>query len=591
MATITGLTAERMAAIEAASVVDGDVVGNDLILTKHDGSTINAGNVRGPTGPVGPAGSNLAVVSDLPVLEPGLANQIRAGRTLLPIDFTNMGLAAPIGLWNLSDLTDVSGNGRNLINKGSVPFGIGINGVAASAAVFSGAVAQGLYIADTGVSDPFRVKTISYGCWFRTGKQGIVQDIMGKWGQAAGQGSFLMEISALPAPAGGAIGTVVSTTGSDSPGVQGYTDVCDDRWHFAVVTYDGIALKVYVDGILENMGYVTNVIFAGSGSFTIGGRDVTAAQNGVQPFYGRVDEAFVTSDVLSDDQIRNLYCAKIAHTLGSIPVDVNLNVKRQRRGAALVSADFPSQPLRLHNFTGGALTDQGSGGVSLVSNPATGAIVSAAAADGAKDGAFTFLGAQQGLSSTDVGLPVALATRSYGCWFKTYAVPGPGQMLVVWGSSSQEARLWTNLNGDIACTSQADTISGRFVADGNWHFAVVVENDSASDGVKRKVYVDGRLTVGSTLMGIINGGGANRFRVGAWLDGSSPFNGQIDSVFVHNIALTPEQIAALYVKSSQALGRSPKDAGYHIESMDAGSLYAIFDGLENNALVSLAVAS
>lgn len=53
MATVTGLTAARMLAIEAASIVDGEVVGDDLILTKHNGTTINAGNVRGATGPAG----------------------------------------------------------------------------------------------------------------------------------------------------------------------------------------------------------------------------------------------------------------------------------------------------------------------------------------------------------------------------------------------------------------------------------------------------------------------------------------------------------------------------------------------------------
>lgn len=53
MATITGLTAERMLTIEANSVVSGAVVVNDLILTKQNGATINAGNVRGPTGSPG----------------------------------------------------------------------------------------------------------------------------------------------------------------------------------------------------------------------------------------------------------------------------------------------------------------------------------------------------------------------------------------------------------------------------------------------------------------------------------------------------------------------------------------------------------
>ena len=38
MATVTGLTADRMLEIEGASVVDGEVVGGDLILTKHDGT-------------------------------------------------------------------------------------------------------------------------------------------------------------------------------------------------------------------------------------------------------------------------------------------------------------------------------------------------------------------------------------------------------------------------------------------------------------------------------------------------------------------------------------------------------------------------
>ncbi len=56
MATITGLTADRMLAIEDASIVDGEIVGSNLILTKHDGTTIDAGPVIGPPGPQGPSG-------------------------------------------------------------------------------------------------------------------------------------------------------------------------------------------------------------------------------------------------------------------------------------------------------------------------------------------------------------------------------------------------------------------------------------------------------------------------------------------------------------------------------------------------------
>lgn len=56
MATITGLTAARMLEIEASCIVDGAVLLDDLILTRHDGTTINAGNVRGAKGDPGDPG-------------------------------------------------------------------------------------------------------------------------------------------------------------------------------------------------------------------------------------------------------------------------------------------------------------------------------------------------------------------------------------------------------------------------------------------------------------------------------------------------------------------------------------------------------
>lgn len=56
MTTVTGLTAARMLAIEAASVVGGLVDANGhLILTKHDASTVDAGAVVGPAASMGPS--------------------------------------------------------------------------------------------------------------------------------------------------------------------------------------------------------------------------------------------------------------------------------------------------------------------------------------------------------------------------------------------------------------------------------------------------------------------------------------------------------------------------------------------------------
>lgn len=57
MATVTGFTATRMLSIENNSVVSGVIIGDDLILTRQGGGTINAGNVRGLQGDQGISGA------------------------------------------------------------------------------------------------------------------------------------------------------------------------------------------------------------------------------------------------------------------------------------------------------------------------------------------------------------------------------------------------------------------------------------------------------------------------------------------------------------------------------------------------------
>lgn len=50
MATITGFTAEFIQAVLDGTIEDANVVGDDLIFTRKDGTTFNAGTVRGPEG-------------------------------------------------------------------------------------------------------------------------------------------------------------------------------------------------------------------------------------------------------------------------------------------------------------------------------------------------------------------------------------------------------------------------------------------------------------------------------------------------------------------------------------------------------------
>jgi hypothetical protein len=530
--------------------------------------------------PTGVAGT--PILTGANILDVGVSGQIRAGRQLTAGDFTALGLSAPRGLWNLSDLTDASGNGRTLTNKGTVTFASGINGTATTAAQFTGSTAQALYISDTGGADPFRIATGSVGCWFRTAKRGTYQHLLSKVNSGATSRSYEFYVNTSNGVTANLFVDPATTSGTPS----GVSDVADDRWHLVVVTFDGTAVRAYVDAVLEGTASVTGALNGSTGPLNIGGYGADGSTAAANPHYGRVDEAFITADVLSDDQVRALYCAKVAHGLAATPAAFNLAVRRQRKGGAFAVGDFPAQPLRLHNFTAGALTDQGSNNVALTNN---GAAVAVAGADGALGNAFNFLAASsQSLSSTDAGLPSGTATRSYGCWFKVSSTAVVGMM--GWGTQGTgQANLYIGTGGVISCNSVGDSITGPFVADGQWHSVIVVEDNAAGDGVKRKLYLDGRLSGSSLILNAITLAGANRFRVGANPDGTSPMSGQVDGAFVCGYALTQDQISTLYAKGSQTMPTSVKNPGDHIEYADATNIYLATDTLDTQHQLDLAV--
>jgi hypothetical protein len=577
MTTVTSLTADRMLAIEAASVVDGDVIGGNLILTKHDGSQIDAGSVQGPAGPQGPMGQDLQVLTSASVLDVGLSGQIRAGRQFIAADFANLGLSAPAGLWNLSDLTDVSGNGRNLLNKGAVPFASGIGGVANTAAQFVGSVAQALYISDTGAGDPFKLKAGSFGGWMRTAKTGA-QVLLSKWGGAGGSWSYWFGIGTTAPQVN------ISNDGASVTVIDGITNICDDRWHFLCMTFDGTMVRIYVDGVFDAGGASLGGLFSGNAPLNIGASQADSSNNAASPHFGRIDEVFITADVLSEDQIRNLYCAKVPHTLAVLPSRASLNVRRYRRGSALTLADFPTAPLRLYNFSGGSFADEGSQNSVLTNNNA----VPTAGADGTAGNAFNFRSSASILGS-DTGLPTA-GPRSFGGWFKTTILGG--QIVVQYGSSTFTGiYVGSTTLGCIDAPSGSDTMHGPYVADGLWHQAIVTEDNGAVDGIKRKLYVDGKLVATSTTFVVPVLGGFNYFRIGDSSTNTSTFNGSIDGVFVCGYVLTMQDVIKLYAKGSQALAVSPKNVGDHMEAMDVNNLYVTFDTLESTSKVDLRVAA
>jgi hypothetical protein len=128
------------------------------------------------------------------------------------------------------------------------------------------------------------------------------------------------------------------------------------------------------------------------------------------------------------------------------------------------------------------------------------------------------------------------------------------------------------------------------VLTGSGTHAVVVEDNTAADGVKRKLYLDGRLVGGSTVMNTHRTGGANRFRIGAQPDGTQPFTGQIDRVFVTGYAMTRTRSLRIYAKATQPMASSPKNAGDHVEGFDSGSVLVVADTLDAQHYIDLTLA-
>jgi hypothetical protein len=515
--------------------------------------------------------------------ETGQTAQARAGRQLALSDFTALGLSAPQGLWNLSNLTDASGNSRALSNKGTVTFSPGVNGAVTTAAQFTGSTAQALYIADTGAADPFRIPTGSWGCWTRTAKRGANQTLVSRRTVAAGQFSYVLRIGTA-----NVVDVLWSGDGSTIGTMSAVSDVADDRWHFAVAVYDATALRLFIDGVLEATWSAPNTLFSAAAPLNIGAYGADSGVSAVEPHYGRVDEAFVTADVLTEDQVRSLYAARLVHTLGAQPKTVSLNVRRQRRGAALATTDFSTTPLHLYNYAGGSpATDQGSLGLPM----SGGAVYLGPGTDGTPNGSRGFIGGL-GDNATDAGLPTGLQSRSYGCWIKTANASGvPG--VIGWGASNSStagAVVGTTSGAIYSQSGAGDTITGPFVADGQWHHVVAVEDNTAGDGVKRKLYLDGRVIANSTVMNSITPGGAGRFRVGAYPDATGGFTGQIDGVFVTGYAMTTDEVLRLYAKASQTMLASPKNSGDHVEAVDSGSVLVVADTLDAQHYIDLTLA-
>jgi hypothetical protein len=99
----------------------------------------------------------------------------------------------------------------------------------------------------------------------------------------------------------------------------------DGNWHFAVGTYDGQNLKLYVDGILVATTSTTASVYYGSGGVAIG-RD---GSNNAGYFNGIIDDVRIYNRALSADEVRQIYKARVftrSFVVENVNRDANQNI-------------------------------------------------------------------------------------------------------------------------------------------------------------------------------------------------------------------------------------------------------------------------
>ena len=108
---------------------------------------------------------------------------------------------------------------------------------------------------------------------------------------------------------GGVVGLAVSPDGSYAAGTGSTNHVPLNQWSHFAVTYDGLALRTYVNGICEDQVAYNQGIFQGTEDLVIGAAGAYAGGQVVSPFAGRIDEPSVYNRALSAAEIQAIYNA------------------------------------------------------------------------------------------------------------------------------------------------------------------------------------------------------------------------------------------------------------------------------------------
>lgn len=399
---------------------------------------------------------------------------------------------------------------------------------------------------------PFEyTNAFSISCWFKTmytstGDLYLVEKSSG-FSAYTGYRFFLFGGSGVAGS--GALTLSLSNNDSTSNAlrVRGATTATDGRWHHGLATYDGsntpAGIQLYLDGVAEAKTTLVNGL---TGSILTTGLLYVGT-------LGLTDEVALYNRALSPAEATWLYNGKVPRDLRGAGAPPNL-LSWWRGGEegepypivldSNASAYFPVMPDLSGSEYHGTMT-----------NMAWSNIV--ADAPGAA-GTYTcrsclFNGTNEYITMGNVLGYERNQTFSISCWFKTTA---GGILVAKQANASPSGYVLQVLSGKVRFSLVNTAGSNAIIVetnstynDGKWHFCnVTYAGTSLASGAL--IYIDGSSVSKTTVQDNLTASILNSasFYIGdRQLDqGTTPFNGNIDEVIVHNIAITGSNITTLY---------------------------------------------
>lgn len=192
-------------------------------------------------------------------------------------------------------VTDSSGNGRNGAYSGTVTQGV-TGALAADADTALGLGGSGYALVNH--ASWMNVSTVTVEIWFRTTQTGA-QSLIARYGS-----SSVSEVIALDLSTSNVVRAYGNFSGVKIASAT-VTGLRDGNWHHAVGTYDGSAIRLYIDGTQVASVAATGTPQSGSLGYRFGSRNASPNNN----LIGAIDEAAIYGTALSDARIATHYTA------------------------------------------------------------------------------------------------------------------------------------------------------------------------------------------------------------------------------------------------------------------------------------------